>query len=107
MANENENIPNEGEQSGEPAPHKSWLKHMGEEIREKFDELIEEAQNDGGEFSALGNGHINVVHDHHHDHDAKPETKPEEKPKEEEKDTPLFHDLDTEFPLSGGEADPV
>ncbi len=64
MANENNDIQNAG---GEHKPeHKtSWLGHIVEEVKEKIDEMVEEAQNDGGEFSALGNGHINVVHDHH------------------------------------------
>jgi hypothetical protein len=79
MANNNEDIKRDPEnKSGEPKEHKSWLGHIVEEIKEELDELVEEAQNDGGEFSALGNGHINVVHDHHHDHDKKEEDKKEE-----------------------------
>jgi len=78
MANENEDIKNEtpGGKSEEPKHHQSWLGHIVEEIKEEMEELVEEAENDGGEFSALGNGHINVVHDHHdHEEEKKEEDK--------------------------------
>ncbi len=76
MSHQNEGTPVPGQNgaSGTDHKHQSWLGHIVEEVREKFDELVEEAQNsmnDGG-FSALGNGKTNVVHDHHHDHDSQP-----------------------------------
>lgn len=79
MANENEDIKNEASEGKDGQPHhKSWIGHIVEEIKEELDEFVEEAQNDGGEFSALGNGHINVVHDHHHTEEEKKDEKKEE-----------------------------
>ena len=80
MANENEDIKNNAANSSEGPKHQSWLGHIVEEAKEKMDELVEEAQNDGGEFSAIGNGHINHVHDHHqHPTEQQPAEKQEEK----------------------------
>ena len=78
MANENDDIKNSGEQKPEENKHTSFLKHIVDEIKEELSELVEEAENDGGEFSALGNGHINHVHDHHHDGEKKEEEKKED-----------------------------
>jgi len=77
MSHQNEGtaVPGQNGAPGTEHKHQSWLGHIVEEAREKFDELVEEAQNsmnDGG-FSALGNGQTNVVHDHHHNHDNQPE----------------------------------
>jgi hypothetical protein len=83
MANENEDIKKDAESKpGEPK-HESWIKHIIDEIKEEIAELTEEAQNMGGEFSVLGNGHINHVHNHRHDNDPVEEKKEEKK--EEEK----------------------
>ncbi len=75
MANENENpVPPVGENHDESVHHESWIKHIVNEIKEEIAELTEEAQQmDPDDFSVLGNGHINHVHDHHHDDDKKPE----------------------------------
>ncbi len=74
MANEQTNP--EGTEENKAPEHKSWLKHIVEEIREEFDELIEEAQQTSpDEFPVVGDGKIHHVHDHHHDHDKKEEEK--------------------------------
>jgi len=69
MANEQDN--KKAEQH-EEHKHESWIKHVVDEVKEEIAELTEEAQNmNPDEFPMLGNGHVNVVHDHHHDHDKK------------------------------------
>jgi hypothetical protein len=79
MSNQNDNNKPEGSEKHEdPKHHESWVKHVIDEIKEEIAELKEEAQNlNPDEFPVLGNGHINVVHDHHHDHDKKEEGKDE------------------------------
>ena len=77
----------------DPKKDKSWLK-------EEMDELKEEANNDN-EFPLSGADGPNVVHDHHED-DEDDEAPDNE---EDDKKSSFSHDLDTEFPLSGGEAD--
>lgn len=69
MANETENTKPENTGGQEQPKHESWLKHVVDEIKEEIEELTEEAQNMGGDFLPLGNGHVNVVHDHRHDND--------------------------------------
>ncbi len=73
MANENENKP-EGTEHQEPKKHESWFKHIVDEIKEEIEELTEEAQQmDPNDFSAIGDGQVHHVHDHHHDNDKKDE----------------------------------
>ena len=71
----------------DPKKDKSWLK-------EEIDELKEEANNDN-EFPLSGANGPNVVHDHHEDD--------EDDEEEDSKKSSFLNDLDTEFPLSGGE----
>jgi|GEM_PF-6614337 len=69
MANETENTIPENTGHQDAPKHESWFKHVIDEIKEEIAELREEAENDGGDFLPIGNGHINVVHDHRHDND--------------------------------------
>ncbi len=68
MSNENSKNPASASDGQEQPKHESWVKHIVNEIKEEIGELVEEAQNlNPDEFPTLGDGHVNVVHDHHHD----------------------------------------
>ncbi len=75
MSIENTNNPVESTANNEqPKQHESWIKQVVDEIKEEISELIEEAeQMNPDEFPVLGDGHVNVVHDHHHDGEKKEE----------------------------------
>jgi hypothetical protein len=74
MSIENNNNPAESTANQDQPKHESWIKHVVDEIKEEIAELVEEAQSmNPYEFPMLGDGHVNVVHDHHHDGEKKEE----------------------------------
>ena len=92
MANENEDIKKEGENTGEHKHH-TWLGDMIEKIEEKIDNIDADFPLSGAEES---------LHIHHHTPKTEEEIAEEAKKAEEKKRT-FLDGLSKEFPLSGGE----
>ena len=100
MANENENIKNEnaensaGGENKDASKHHTWVGDIIDKIEDAIDNIDADFPLSGGDEP------------HHTTHHSAPKTEEEieeEKKKEEHKKTSFLHDLNIDFPLSGGE----